>query len=56
MNLKVDQLLINALKGHNKGGIPSLYDAIRILVTPDDYRVAASQVRQGHSTFTNLHI
>ncbi|XP_048491705.1 uncharacterized protein LOC104904466 isoform X2 [Beta vulgaris subsp. vulgaris] len=44
MNLKVDQLLINALKGHNKGGIPSLYDAIRILVTPDDYRVAASQV------------
>lgn len=44
MNLKVDQLLINALNGHNKGGIPSLYDAIRILVTPDDYRVAASQV------------
>lgn len=45
VSLKVDQLLISTLKGQNKGSIPSLYDAIRILLTPDDFRVAASQVR-----------
>ncbi|KNA05030.1 hypothetical protein SOVF_194120 [Spinacia oleracea] len=44
VSLKVDQLLISTLKGQNKGSIPSLYDAIRILLTPDDFRVAASQV------------
>lgn len=44
INLKIDQLLIDTLKGHNKGSVPGVYDAIRVLLTPDDYRVAASQV------------
>ncbi|XP_021731720.1 armadillo repeat-containing protein 6-like isoform X2 [Chenopodium quinoa] len=44
VNLKIDQLMINTLKGDNKGSVPSIYDAIRVLLTPDDFRVAASQV------------
>lgn len=45
ITLKVDELILNTLKAGNHASIPSLYDAIRILVTPDDFRVAASQVR-----------
>ncbi|XP_057534628.1 uncharacterized protein LOC130812972 [Amaranthus tricolor] len=44
VNLKVDQFIMNTLKGSNKASVPSVYDAIRVLLTPDDYRVAASQV------------
>ncbi|KAK2991476.1 hypothetical protein RJ640_016511 [Escallonia rubra] len=44
MDLKVDELMIIILKEESKGNIPSLYDAIRVLLTSDDNRVAASQV------------
>ncbi|XP_021738477.1 armadillo repeat-containing protein 6-like [Chenopodium quinoa] len=44
VNLKIDQVMVNTLKGDNKGSFPSMYDSIRVLLTPDDFRVAASQV------------
>ncbi|XP_057502527.1 uncharacterized protein LOC130786264 [Actinidia eriantha] len=44
MELKIDELIIRILKIDGKGSIPSLYDAVRILLTPDDNRVVASQV------------
>ncbi|GAB2267269.1 hypothetical protein Dimus_002255 [Dionaea muscipula] len=44
MNLKIEEYIIRLMKIHNKESIPSLYDAIRVLLTPDDNRVVASQV------------
>lgn len=47
MELKIDELIMKILSdpsGQSKGSIQSLYDAIRILLTPDDNRVVASQV------------
>lgn len=44
MNLKIEERIIHIMKTHNKGSIPSLYDAIRVLLTSDDNRVVASQV------------
>lgn len=44
MGLKIDELIIQILNTHGKGSINSLYDAIRVLLTPDDNRVVASQV------------
>ncbi|XP_010268566.1 PREDICTED: armadillo repeat-containing protein 6 isoform X2 [Nelumbo nucifera] len=44
MDLKIEQLLIQIMRAQSKGNIQSLYDAIRILLTPDDNRVVASQV------------
>ncbi|KAJ7946029.1 Armadillo repeat-containing protein 6 [Quillaja saponaria] len=44
MELKVDELIMQILSRHEKGGIQTLYDAIRVLLTPDDNRVVASQV------------
>ncbi|XP_059653925.1 uncharacterized protein LOC132300733 [Cornus florida] len=44
MDLKIDELMIQFLREHQNGSIHSLYDAIRVLLTPDDNRVVASQV------------
>ncbi|RWR92503.1 armadillo repeat-containing protein 6 isoform X1 [Cinnamomum micranthum f. kanehirae] len=44
MDLKIDELLLQTMKGQNKGNIRSLYEALRLLLTPDDNRVLASQV------------
>lgn len=44
MNLKIEERIIHIMKTHNKGSIPSLYDAIRVLLTSDDNHVVASQV------------
>ncbi|KAH7865499.1 hypothetical protein Vadar_007458 [Vaccinium darrowii] len=44
MELKIDELMLQILRTHGEGSIHSLYDAIRILLTPDDNRVVASQV------------
>lgn len=43
MELKIDELMLQILRTHGEGSIHSLYDAIRILLTPDDNRVVASQ-------------
>ncbi|TKY69175.1 Armadillo repeat-containing protein 6 [Spatholobus suberectus] len=44
MELKVDELILEIMTLHRNKGIQSLYDAIRVLLTPDDNRVVASQV------------
>lgn len=44
MELKVGELIMEMISLHKNTGIQSLYDAIRVLLTPDDYRVVASQV------------
>jgi len=44
MDLKVDELILRVMKDKSKANVQSLYDAIRVLLTPDDYRVVASQV------------
>ncbi|XP_038712811.1 armadillo repeat-containing protein 6 isoform X2 [Tripterygium wilfordii] len=44
MELKVDELILDALNRQNQDSIQSVYDAIRVLLTPDDNRVVASQV------------
>lgn len=49
MELKIDELILQILNRQSKGGIQSLYDAIRVLLTPDDNRVVASQVSQKFS-------
>lgn len=44
MELKVDELIVEMMSIHKNPGIQSLYEAIRVLLTPDDNRVVASQV------------
>lgn len=44
MDLKIDEIVIQILRGQSKGRVHSIYDAVRVLLTPDDNRVAASQV------------
>ncbi|XP_027361471.1 armadillo repeat-containing protein 6 [Abrus precatorius] len=44
MELKVDELIMEIMSMHKNKGIQSLYEAIRVLLTPDDSRVVASQV------------
>lgn len=46
MELGVDELILQVLSGQAKGSVQSLYDAIRVLLSPDDNRVVASQVRK----------
>lgn len=47
MELKIDELILRALSVKNEGSVESLYDSIRVLLTPDDNRVLASQVSLG---------
>ncbi|KAL8238253.1 hypothetical protein R6Q59_019334 [Mikania micrantha] len=44
VELHIDELMVTIMKKYNKGSIPCLYDAIRVLLTADDNRVVASQV------------
>ncbi|KAK1439905.1 hypothetical protein QVD17_05730 [Tagetes erecta] len=44
VELHIDELMVTVMKKHTKGSIPSLYDAIRVLLAADDSRVVASQV------------
>uniref|UniRef100_A0A7N0VD33 LRRK2 ARM repeat domain-containing protein n=1 Tax=Kalanchoe fedtschenkoi TaxID=63787 RepID=A0A7N0VD33_KALFE len=44
MELKIDELIVQILQGQKTSLIHSIYDAIRVLLTPDDTRVVASQV------------
>lgn len=55
MELKIDELMMRILTKQSKLVIPSLYDAIRILLTADDNRVIASQVSQGFRHLFFLH-
>nr|CAB3448031.1 unnamed protein product [Digitaria exilis] len=43
MDLKVDELILHVMREKSKTNVQSLYDAIRVLLTPDDNRVVASQ-------------
>ena len=45
MEMKIDDLLIKLLKRKENRNIQSIYDVIYVLVTADDNRVVASQVR-----------
>ncbi|XP_078157354.1 ARM repeat superfamily protein [Carex rostrata] len=54
MELKVDQLLVEAVKEESNNNMQSLYDAIRVILTPDDPRVAASQVFGYARTFAKV--
>ncbi|KAM7474920.1 hypothetical protein LguiB_022163 [Lonicera macranthoides] len=44
MDLKIEEIIAIILRKCGKLAIPSLYDAIRVLLTADDNRVVASQV------------
>ncbi|XP_061978613.1 uncharacterized protein LOC133699399 [Populus nigra] len=44
IELKIDELILEVLNRQSKGIIQGLYDSIRVLLTPDDNRVVASQV------------
>lgn len=44
MELKIDEFILQVLNRESKTTIRALYDAICALLTPDDYRVVASQV------------
>lgn len=44
MELKIDELILRALSiKSSEGSVESLYDSVRVLLTPDDNRVLASQ-------------
>ncbi|CAN1803091.1 hypothetical protein LINPERHAP1_LOCUS23524 [Linum perenne] len=48
MELKVDEIILQVLNEQKKGSVQSLYDAIRVLLTPDDSRVVASEVSSSY--------
>ncbi|KAJ3700205.1 hypothetical protein LUZ61_003910 [Rhynchospora tenuis] len=54
MELKVDALLVESVKEESNYNMPSLYDAVRVILTPDDGRVAASQVFGYARTFAKI--
>ncbi|KAK6135686.1 hypothetical protein DH2020_030563 [Rehmannia glutinosa] len=56
MDLKIDELIVQILKEHNGGSIPSIYDAIRVILSSDDNRVIASQVFGYARKFAKLGI
>ncbi|KAK6159374.1 hypothetical protein DH2020_006688 [Rehmannia glutinosa] len=56
MDLKIDELIVQILKDHNGGSIPSIYDAIRVILSSDDNRVIASQVFGYARKFAKLGI
>ncbi|KAL5858035.1 hypothetical protein ACOSQ3_005493 [Xanthoceras sorbifolium] len=48
MDMKIDELILDVLSRQRNASVQSLYDAICVLLTPDDNRVVASQV-YGHA-------
>ncbi|KAL3814198.1 hypothetical protein ACJIZ3_015466 [Penstemon smallii] len=56
MDLRIDELITQTLKEQSGGSIPSIYDAIRIILTSDDNRVLASNVFGYARKFAKLGI
>ncbi|CAL5019684.1 unnamed protein product [Urochloa decumbens] len=56
MDLKVDELILHVMREKSKTNVQSLYDAIRVLLTPDDNRVVASQVYGYSRRFAEIGI
>ncbi|WVZ73523.1 hypothetical protein U9M48_021820 [Paspalum notatum var. saurae] len=56
MDLKVDELILQVMRGKSKANMQSLFDAIRVLLTPDDNRVVASQVYGYSRRFAEIGI
>ncbi|KAF8729851.1 hypothetical protein HU200_017308 [Digitaria exilis] len=56
MDLKVDELILHVMREKSKANVQSLYDAIRVLLTPDDNRVVASQVYGYSRRFAEIGI
>ncbi|CAL5054446.1 unnamed protein product [Urochloa decumbens] len=56
MDLKVDELILHVMREKSKTDVQSLYDAIRVLLTPDDNRVVASQVYGYSRRFAEIGI
>lgn len=56
MDLKVDELILQAMRDKSNSKVQSLYDAIRVLLTPDDNRVVASQVYGYSRKFAEIGI
>ncbi|KAG8059350.1 hypothetical protein GUJ93_ZPchr0002g26713 [Zizania palustris] len=56
MDLKVDELILQIMVEKSNSNVQSLYDAIRVLLTPDDNRVVASQVYGYSRRFAEIGI
>ncbi|KAJ1256282.1 hypothetical protein BS78_K055600 [Paspalum vaginatum] len=56
MDLKVDELILQVTREKSKANMQSLFDAIRVLLTPDDNRVVASQVYGYSRRFAEIGI
>uniref|UniRef100_A0ACD5ZNA8 Uncharacterized protein n=1 Tax=Avena sativa TaxID=4498 RepID=A0ACD5ZNA8_AVESA len=56
MDLKVDELILQVMREKSNSKVQSLYDAIRVLLTPDDNRVVASQVYGYSRKFAEIGI
>lgn len=56
MDMKIDELILRIMRENAKDTPESLYDAIRVLLTPDDNRVVASQVFGYARRFAKLGI
>ncbi|KAL5213222.1 hypothetical protein ABZP36_024069 [Zizania latifolia] len=56
MDLKVDELFLQVMGEKSNSNVQSLYDAIRVILTPDDNRVVASQVYGYSRRFAEIGI
>ncbi|KAK3155355.1 hypothetical protein QOZ80_2BG0202150 [Eleusine coracana subsp. coracana] len=56
MDLKVDELILHLMRKKLKTNVQSLYEAVRVLLTPDDCRVVASQVYGYSRKFAEIGI
>uniref|UniRef100_A0A0A9D7C3 LRRK2 ARM repeat domain-containing protein n=1 Tax=Arundo donax TaxID=35708 RepID=A0A0A9D7C3_ARUDO len=56
MDLKVDELILRVMRGKSKANVQSLYEAVRVLLTPDDCRVVVSQVYGYSRRFAEIGI
>ncbi|KAL6912091.1 hypothetical protein ACP4OV_000896 [Aristida adscensionis] len=55
MDLKIDEFILQVMR-EKRTNVQSLYDAIRVLLTPDDNRVVASQVYGYSRRFAEIGI
>ncbi|KAG6408891.1 hypothetical protein SASPL_131917 [Salvia splendens] len=56
MDMKIDELILQILKENNGESIPSIYNAIHVILSSDDNRVLASQVFGYARKFSKLGI
>ncbi|TVU28614.1 hypothetical protein EJB05_20137 [Eragrostis curvula] len=56
MDLKVDELILQLMREKSNSDVQSLYEAVRVLLTPDDCRVVASQVYGYSRKFAEIGI